>query len=743
MRPRTVLALTLALVAAGGVLARRSPAQSAPAQSAETGDELFEDLLLEGGERGDFAAAKLFTSQLQPERLRQIMGDRENPKARLCILRALKLVGHQRPSEAFELTQAGLGDTDAAIHDAAVRALGFIEAPYTYQAIGKELHELRYARPETGAGRRARGLVAGIERLRYPMRATGVLIAALAERMEPSLEQQVRLALERITAQRFSSPAQWQTWWKEIRDRQLTPSEWRHEVGMRRWEAQRQIERTAEELYGRLLGALADKPPRLLQELERGLAEERVPGICQRAIFELGRLGRLTEDTKAAPEREQAVKLLVARLTQGNGADYDPTKAEVIRALGQTGDRSLLPDLRRFLHHDAPRMRVAAVNALAELGSAEAVGPLLEQLDHEDGDLVRAALMALGRIGVDAVVAPGPPPVHVSDRLVAFCRRQMQQSGGGDASHIAAAARALGALCRGRPSPAVVDLLTQLVPNPGTNVRFEAVSALGYLPDARAFAVLNARLPDEPEVHLKKEILGSLGRQAQSSVAFVGSAVKTLSPYLFTTREQEAALRQVSHDSLMSLARGDDLVGLSAIVGEVLAQPDPNAKTVALDFLGAKDALPEPGSERVGKLDAAARARYYDLLAKRAGLRLEAEPAKALEDYSTVLAGRGLHTVDAIDDASLPIFLGKARALLLVPERRPREAFGIAEACLKHRADAETWSVTLSALAELRLRSPAELPPLLERLEPKVQKAPPEVRERFAALKRPPEKESK
>ena len=33
---------------------------------------------------------------------------------------------------------------------------------------------------------------------------------------------------------------------QKVRERGLTPSEWRHEVGKRRWEAQRQIERTAE-----------------------------------------------------------------------------------------------------------------------------------------------------------------------------------------------------------------------------------------------------------------------------------------------------------------------------------------------------------------------------------------------------------------------------------------------------------------------------------------------------------------
>jgi HEAT repeat protein len=732
---RALLVLTLSatlVVAVGGVASTPARAQSGSNQA----EEWFEDLLLEGRDKGDVAAFELFTRQIQPTRLRTIMADKDRPQARLCILRALKWAGRQHPRQAFDLTLIALGDPDSAVHREAARSLGFLEDPYVYDAIGRELAKLSHARPETRAGRRARGLVAGIERLRYPMRATGVLVRALSERMEASLEQHVRKTLERVTGQRFTSVALWAKWWKTVQDKELTPSEWRHEVVRRRWDAQKRVERTAEELYGRLLTALQNDPQGKLKELARGLHEEQIPGLCRRAVFELGRMGRMSE--KSTPERERAIQLLVERLKQGKGAEFDPVKAEVIRALGQTRDPALLADLRRFLHHDAPRMRVAAVNALAELGSPDAVGALLDQIDHEDVDLARASIMALGRIGVDAVVEPGPPPAHVSDRLVTSCLRWIKANGDDPnaPSLLAAAAWSLGALRRGKPTDRVVDLLAMLVDYKGTNVRFEAVSALGPLPHPHAFAVLHARLNKEPKLHVRKEILGAIGRQARGSVAHMGSAVKTLVPFLFTTREDEAALKQVSQDSLVNLAKGEGFVGLEAIVSEIdTSFTQPRGLAAALSFL--LRFLPEPASDRVGKLKGDPRERYFGLLGRRAALRLKTEPAKALTDFSAALSGSGLHTVTAMDDASFTMFLGKARALLAITEQRPREALLIAEACLKHRANEETWGVTLDALEAVKTKAPADFAALVENLAPRLDKAPKAVKERFEGIRRP------
>lgn len=721
-----------------GAPALLQPSPAWAQQSSNDAEEWFDDLLLEGGDKGDLAAYELFMRQVQPERLRQIMAG-ENTKAQLCILRALKWAGRAHPRVAFSLVSVALGDPSEKIDDAATRALGFLEDPWVYEETGRQLAKLRYARPETTDGRKARGLVAGIARLRYPMRATGVLVRALGERMEPSLERHVRQTLELMTAQRFSSPAQWQAWWKKVQERELTPSEWAHEVVKRRSEAQREIERTAEEFYERLLAALADKPQQLLRELERGLGQEKIPDVQQRAIYELGRLGRLPEDGKTTPERAQALKLLVTRLKTGQNLEFDPLTAEVIKALGQTGDASLLAELTHFLHHDSPRMRMAAVQALAELGSPQAVKPLLTQLDHEDPKVVKATIWALGKIGADPVLSEGPPPLRVSDKLATYCRQILAANGQAPASSVdllAAAARALGSLRRDEPTPAVIELLAALVDHKDGNVRFETASALGPLASERGFRVLLQRVDLEPEINVRRAILGSLGRQARASVAHVPSAVHTLVPFLFNTREELQPLRQESQYALVPLAKQPDLVGLSAILDAIEGHGgDPaTLEPVARSFLGF---LPEFDADDLGRLSEPVRRRYYALLARRAAVRLRDEPAKALADYSDVLSGRGWHTVDAIDDASLPIFLGKAKALLTIPAKRPKEAFGIAEACLDHKATAETWGVSLDALDVLKQTTPAELPPLLERLGKRIGSAPEAVRQRYEALRRP------
>jgi len=301
---------------------------------------------------------------------------------------------------------------------------------------------------------------------------------------------------------------------------------------------------------------------------------------------------------------------------------------------------------------------------------------------------------------------------------------------------LAAAARALGSLRRDEPTPVVIELLAALVDHKDGNVRFETASALGPLASKRGFRVLLQRVDVEPEINVRRAILGSIGRQARASVAHVPSAVHTLVPFLFNTREELQPLRQESQYALVPLAKQPDLVGLSAILDAIESHGgDPaTLEPVARSFLGF---LPELDADDLGRLSEPVRRRYYALLARRAAVRLRDEPAKALADYSEVLSGRGWHTVDAIDDASLPIFLGKAKALLSIPAKRPKEAFGIAEACLEHKATAETWGVTLDALDALKQATPAELPPLLERLGKRIGAAPEAVRQRYEALRRP------
>lgn len=732
---RVLLALSFTLIlgmGSGGPL----HAQSAGPQEIE---EWWEDLVLEGGDESKRAAFELFYRQIEPERLLAVMAGK-NKKARLGILAALKMAGRTHPKAAFRLAETALGDPDPEIHTMAVRAIGLLETAYTYDEIGRELFRLRDARAESREGKAALGLVDAMGRLRRPMRATGVLVGALSRRMSPALEQKIRQVLEVLTAHTFTTPARWRAWWEEILKRDLEPSEWRVEVVQRRAEAVREVREVAIDYYSRTLTALQDKPQALLKELARGLSEERIPGLPKRAIVELGKLGRLRDGTTPEQQevRSEAVRILVTRLRQPGGAEFDPLKADLLRALGRTGDKALLRDLIRFLDHDSPKMRIAAVGALADLRSPESIKDLLRQIGAEQDDqLVLAAIDALGQIGVDAVIRPGPPPFRVSDRLTEFCEGVLAANGkAGPAApdHLAAAAWSLGALERSEPPSAKeVDLLGRLASHADPNVRFKAVGALGALPTEGAFKLLEARIQAEPAVHVRKAILNAVGRQALNDVKFTERAVAQLVPFLFEAREELSALRQAASDRLIQIAQADSgLVGLSAIVKGIETDRDPKtASQASLPFLGLL-----PGREGAKTLQGEARERYLQLLTKRALGHLEGDPQRALLELDEVLTGRGWLIVSKVSKESFPVFFGQGRALLAVDPKRPKKAFEVAEACLKFQATQETWTLALDAVEALPKAEAAAASELLDRLAAAVEQAPDSVKERYARLKR-------
>lgn len=736
---RALLAIFLIFALAGGIRPTLAQSQSATASELE---EWWEDLLLEGGDEGKRAAFELFFRQIEPPRLLEVMSG-TNKKAKIGLLEALKMAGRTHPEAAFQLALRGLGDPDEELHLLAVRALGLLETPGTYTQIGAEIRRLRDARSDTREGKVALGLIDAIGRMRRPMRATGVLVEALSQRMTPALEQRVRRVLEALTAQNFASPAQWSAWWEESKRRGLEPNEWRVEVVQRRAEAVRLLRAAAEDYFGRTLTSLQSTPQALLQELSRGLKETRIPGIPKRAVSELARLGRLQEG--ATPEqqavRAEAIQILATRLREGGGADFDPLEVDLIRALGRTGEASLLPDLSRFLVHDNLEMRLAAVGALADLRDRKAIPDLLRQLSpDQDPDLIGAALEALGLIGEDIEITPGPPPFRVSDRLTQFCEGVLAANGAaGPAApgHLAAAAWSLGALRRSQPpSQKEVELLGRLAAHEDPNVRFKAVGSLGTLPSEGAFGLLELRLSAETAVHVRKAILNAVGRQALGNPSLLQRATKLLVPFLFEAQEELSALRQVASDRLIQIAQSDpELRGLSAIVEQIGAGREAQtARQASLPFLTML-----PNAEAAKALTGETKERYLTLLTRRALARVSDDPQRALRELDEVLTGRGWLTVASISKASREVFLARARALLSVSPKQPKDAFQIAAACLKEEADAATWGVALDALEAM---PSAEIPPLLDLLAAPVEQAPDAIKERYARLRRGPDPKS-
>ncbi len=746
-RPALLLATLLSL----GPAAAPAAAQGAP----DATEELFHRLEVEGGDAGDQAAFELFKLGAHDAQLRAILTNRSGTakrEARLCILRALKFSDRSRRLAACSLVQEALDDPSPDVQAQAVATFSTLESEETYGYITQALGRLRWAPPESAGGKQARALIEVLEKLRNPQRATGVLIEVLAGRLHRALEHRVRETLERLTAQRFTSPSQWRAWWAQVEG--LSLAEWRREVARQRGEMIRKIEATAEDLYARLLAARHDQPDRLLDELERGLFDETIPAVTKRAVHELSRLAQVADAPH--PGRERALAYLRARLKQGGGPDYNEVKSSVLLALGRTRDPAVLADIQEYLAHNSPRMRSAAAQALGALGDAQAIEPLLGQLGHEDPELVEAVIVALGAIGQNPLVGPAregaPERSRVSDVLVRFAASLLQLNGStgpAAATHLARAADALGQL----PYPdaeslgRAVDLLTSLAAYAGDpNVRNSAITALGPLRHPAVFAVLEQRLEREPEAHVRKAVLGAIGRQGLDDPALAPRAIARLVPFLFTTAEQDVALRRRSQQRLEELARGESFTGLELVVDTLFkSYEERSARQAALGFL-----LLLPPADALGGASEERRQRYFRLVWRRADCYLTAgDPAAALRDYEAAQSGLKLHTTDAIDDASLPLFLGKGRALLALDPPRPVAAFEHIEGCLRHvvaRAEPEArpeqvvelGGLALSALEQVKAREPARLEELLRRLDGLIEQGPPELRERLATLRGSP-----
>ncbi len=719
-------------------------------------EELFHRLEVEGGDAGDQAAFELFKSGTHDARLRAVLTNRSGTakkEARLCILRALKFSERSRRLAACSLVQEALDDPVPEVQSQAVATFATLDSDETYDYIAQSLARLRWALAETAGGKQARALIEVLERLRNPQRACRVLIEVLAGRLNRDLEQRVRETLERLTSQRYASPSEWRAWWARVEGLSLT--EWRREVAQERAKLLRRIEGTAEDLYARLLAARHDQPDLLLAELKRGLSDETVPAVTKRAIHELGRLARV--DDPPHPAREAAVAALRDRLKQGASSDYNELRAHVLLALGRSRDPLVLPDLLGYLAHNAPRMRAAAATALGSLGDARAIEPLLRQLDHEDAELVEAVVVALGEIRQNPPVeaaedGSGAPDVPVSDVLVRFASALMNLNGtAGPAAndHLARTAEALGKLpypdAATDPGPGsrAVALLVSLAGYPADpNVRNSAVTALGLLRHADVFPALVRRLDQEPEAHVRKAVLDAIGRQGLDDPSLAPQAVARLVPFLFSTAEQDAALRRKSQQRLEELARGGaGFAGLELVVDTLLKSYEERAaRQAALGFL-----LLLPAPDALGSLDDEARLRYHRLVWRRADCYLgSGDAVSALRDYEAAQSGLKLHTTDAIDDATLPLFLGKGRALLGLDPPRPAAAFEQLWGCLRHvssqeapdaEAAARIATLALDALQGVRGREPERVAELAGRLEPLLEKAPAELRQRLAAVR--------
>jgi len=175
---------------------------------------------------------------------------------------------------------------------------------------------------------------------------------------------------------------------------------------------------------------------------------------------------------------ERAAIGLVPELMRASEDEDLGVQVAAVRALAQIADARAVPVLCRWLGEKRliPEIRQQIARALGEIGSAEAVEPLIQALRDEDESVRAAAANALGRIGDARAVEPLIQALRDSNWRVR-----------------AAAAEELGRI---RDVRAVKPLI-QALRDSNWRVRAAAAEALGRIGDARAVEPLVQALGDE------------------------------------------------------------------------------------------------------------------------------------------------------------------------------------------------------------------------------------------------------
>jgi HEAT repeat protein len=239
------------------------------------------------------------------------------------------------------------------------------------------------------------------------------------------------------------------------------------------------------------------------QKFARALKADR-PELRMAAANALGRL-----------DDPSSVQHLVGALD-----DEDPrVRLRACQACGTFADPRSVPALTTRLTEDGdPRVRRAAANALGNVGTDQALSPLLDLLDDGDEPLRRIAAGALGK-------ASTPEPVEPLARAL------------GDES----------AVVRNAAVYSVIELLSNVPTEQSHAVRDRVVSELKSADDATVVEPLVEILTDGQQSRQRRNAAWILGRAAEPDSA---AAVEALANAL---ADEDAQTAQFAATSLKSL----------------------------------------------------------------------------------------------------------------------------------------------------------------------------------------------
>jgi len=243
-----------------------------------------------------------------------------------------------------------------------------------------------------------------------------------------------------------------------------------------------------------------------------------------KAAKALGELG----DRSVVPELIEALK----------DEDY-VTRASAVHALWTLGDKAAVPALIKALRDEVFHVRTGVAAALGELGDRTAVPALIEALKDKEFKAGGWLASALGELGDKSAVLALIEALKDEDKLV---RR--------------AVAKALGKLQDASAVPALIEALKE----EDSDVREQAAGALGELRDERAVSPLIEALKDEDD---------SVRRAAAEALVEIGdkSTIERLTQVLSDEKDYDVCMKVAE-----SLAKLGDAMGITTLIRALKSQ---------------------------------------------------------------------------------------------------------------------------------------------------------------------------
>jgi len=303
---------------------------------------------------------------------------------------------------------------------------------------------------------------------------------------------------------------------------------------------------------------------------ERKMVDERLTTLIQSLGVTAARVLVETLDRAAPDVRKEAISRL--RRADDGGAvdsflvalgDHSPeVRSEAIRAVAGLGDARAVEPLLQILRSDVePKTRGDAAIALGSLADAHAVGPLIQALQTDESEAVRGdAASALGSLADAHAVGP----------LI----QALQTDESGDVRR--GAASALGSLAEAR---AVEPLIQAVTSDENTDVRLAALRSLGEIADERAVESVIAALTQTGKHDVGSKFLET----AASALGKMGSA-RAIDHLVNAAASPDLAIAEAA---LRGLASSSDERKVAFLIKVLQEEKRPYMRETAARLLGS------------------------------------------------------------------------------------------------------------------------------------------------------------